>query len=461
MPRFLRTRTILAALIAVVALIAAACTSSGQDTPSTQDPSTTVSTSVEGATTTEAPLTSVPASAIPGTNSPTISNEVAAAMREDIGVLMLDAEESRGLPFLSVPTVTILDMDDFTARVNDELAEELSPEELASDEALLKLLGMLDDDVDLSSLLLDLYTEQVAGFYDPDAKELVVPVSVDGMTVLQKVTIVHELVHALTDQHFDFNDEYERLVEEGNGDDASGVLALVEGDATYQQFLYVETLSPFDAAQAAIEILSFDTTMIDSVPNWMRQDLGFPYEHGLTFVGQLVETGGLKALDEAYQDLPNTSEQILDPNKYLRKEQPDPLTPLTVTLDGWELADEATFGEWGIRLLLTDAVPPGAVTQAAAGWGNDSYRQFVRGDDTAMAWVYLGETEQDAKDLVDALIVHVRGGMGASGGQESGGGLLFDGGDPWVFVDRVDDMIYMVVSNDPVAGADLRTQLGL
>ncbi len=461
MPRFLRTRTILAALIAVVALIAAACTSSGEATSSTQDPATTVSTSVEETTTTEAPLTSVPASAIPGTNSPTISNEVAAAMREEIGILMLDAEESRGLPFLSVPTVTILDMDEFTARVNDELASELSPQDVANDEALLKLFGMLDDDVDLSSMLLDLYTEQVAGFYDPDEKELVVPVSVDGLTVLQKVTIVHELVHALTDQHFDFNDEYERLLDEGNGDDASSVLALVEGDATYQQFLYVETLSPFDAAQAAIELLSFDTSMIDSVPNWMRQDLGFPYEHGLTFVGQLVETGGLKAVDEAYQNLPDTSEQILDPNKYLRKEQPDPLQPLSVTLDGWELADEATFGEWGIRLLLTDAVRPGAATQAASGWGNDSYRLFVRGDDTALAWVYLGETEQDAKDLVDALIVHVRGGMGASGGQESGGGLLFDGSNPWVFVDRVDDMIYMVASSDAAAGADLRAQLGL
>jgi hypothetical protein len=382
-------------------------------------------------------------------------------MREEIGVLMLDAEESRGLPFLSVPTVTILDLEDFTARVNDSLEEDLAPEELAADEALLKLLGMLDDDVDLRSMLVDLYTEQIAGFYDADDKELVVPVSVDGLTTLQKITIVHELVHALTDQHFDFNDEYERRIDEGNGDDASGLLALVEGDATYQQFLYLESLSPAEAAQAILESLSFDTSVLDAVPTWMQQDLGFPYEHGLTFVAELVDTGGLKAVDEAYQALPDTSEQILDPNKYLRNEQPDPLAPLSVTLDGWELADEATMGEWGIRLLLTDAVPPGAATQAASGWGNDTYRLFTRGDDAAMAWVYLGETEQDAEDLSDALILHVRGGMGASGGQESGGGLLFDGGDPWVFVDRVGDLIYMVASTDPAAGADLREQLGL
>ena len=451
----------LVALVVTLAIVAAACTNSGDPTPTTQSPGSTDTSIPVETTTTEAPLTSVPASAIPGTNSPTISPDVAAEMREEIGVLMLDAEESRGLPFLSVPTVTILDTEEFTARVNRMLEEEITPEDIANDEAILKLLGMLDDDLDLRSMLVGLYTEQVAGFYDPDEKELVVPVSVDGVTALQKITIVHELVHALTDQHFDFNDEYERRLDEGNGDDASALLALVEGDATYQQFLYVESLSPFDAAQAAIEALSIDTTAFDAVPAWVQEDLGFPYEHGLTFVGQLVETGGLKAVDEAYQDLPDTSEQILDPNKYLRREKPDPMPPLTVTLDGWEIVEEKSFGEWGIRLLLTDAVPPGARTQAAAGWGNDTYRFFAKGDDTALAWAYLGETEQDAEDLADALIPHIRSGIGASGGQESGGGVLFDGGDTWVFIDRVGDKIYMVLSTDPAAGAGLRTQLGL
>jgi len=457
-----RSRAVVVSLLVGLALVASACTNTGGDlsTVSTTDASDTTATSL-ATTTTEVPLTTLPPDSIPGTNSDSISPEIAADMREEIGALMLDAEENRGLPFISVPTVTILDATDFSARVRTALEHDLDPEELAAREALFKLLGLLDDDVDLQSTLVELYTEQVAGFYDPDAGELVVPVSVDGITPLQKIVIIHELTHALTDQHYDFNDEYERRLDEGNGDDATSLLALVEGDATYQQFLYLESLSPAEATSAAIEALSIDSSLLDLAPQWMQRELAFPYENGLRFVGEIVATGGLKGVDEAYQDLPISSEQILDPNKYQRSEQPDDMAALAASLNGWSLDDEATFGEWGIRLLLSETLLPGVTTQAAAGWGNDSYRLFTRGDDAAFVWQYLGETEQDAEDLVDGLIVHIRKTMDAGPSQESGGGLLFDSTDPYVFIDRVDQSIFFIVATDPGAGADLREQLGL
>ena len=376
-------------------------------------------------------------------------------------MLILDAEESRGLPFLSVPTITILDQAAFTERVNTDLREDLAEEDLTVDESLLKLLGMLEADDDLESMIIELYTEQIAGFYDPETKELVVPVATDGITPLQSITIVHELIHALTDQHFDFNDEFERRIDEGNGDDASAALALIEGDATYQQFLFLESMSPEDAADAALEVQSFDSVVFNAMPQWLQRDLGFPYEKGLTFVGQIMSTAGLKGVDDAYKALPITTEQILDPNKYLRNEQPEQMTPLTVNLPGWELADEATFGEWGIQLLLTDAVPPGAATQAAAGWGNDSYRFYTRGPDSAIVWSYQGETEVDAEDLADAMIMHITGVMGATNGQESLGGLLYDGGNPYVFIDRIDDKVIFIASTDLGAVELLREQLGV
>jgi hypothetical protein len=382
-------------------------------------------------------------------------------MRQEIGVLILDAEESRGLPFLSVPTITILDQAAFTERVNTDLKADLAEEDLAADEAMLKLLAMLEPGDDLESMVIELYTEQVAGFYDPETKELVVPVATDGITPLQSITIVHELIHALTDQHFDFNDEYERRIDEGNGDDASAALALIEGDATYQQFLFLESMSAEDAADAALEVQSFDSAVFDAMPAWLQRDLGFPYEKGLTFVGQIMSTAGLKGVDDAYKDLPISTEQILDPNKYLRNAQPEPMTPLSVDLPGWELAEEATFGEWGIQLLLTDAETPGAVTQAAAGWGNDTYRFFTRGNDSAIAWVYQGETETDAEDLANALIAHVTDVMGATNGQESAGGLLYDGGNPYVFIDRIDEKVVFIASTDLTAVESLREQLGV
>lgn len=449
-------------LLVVLALAAAACDTSGDSTTTVAPVEGSTSTTDQvDTTTTEAPVTSLPAESLPGSNSPSIPDDVARQMRAQIGTILLDVEESRALPFLEVPTVTILDEADFTARVAEVIEEDLDTDELAYQEAMFKLLGMLDDDADLDALLLDLYTEQVAGFYDPDAREMVVPVSVDGITPLQEITIAHELVHALTDQHFDFNDEYVDRLENGTGDDVSGILATVEGDATYQQFLYLESFDPSKAAAAALELLSFDTSVLDSVPTWMQSDLAFPYDYGLVFTGFIVEREGLAGVDRAYQDPPISSEQILDPNKYVRNEQPEPLDPLTVELDGWRLADEKTLGEWGTRLLLMETLSPGALVQVAAGWGNDTYRLFTRDTDTAFVWSYLSESVEDAEELTDALIAHARDQMGASGAIESGGGLLFGGGAPTVFIDRIDDQIYFIAATDAGAVSDARTQLGI
>ncbi len=448
-------------VVVAIAVLGASCDSSSEAPSTSAGGGSTEGTSTSSTTTTVAPVTSIPADSVPGTNSPSIPDGVASQMRSQIGTIILDVEESRGLPFLEVPTVTILDTDAFTARVNEQLVSELDEEEVAGQDAMFTLLGMLDPDVDLGQLLIDLYTEQVAGFYDPDAKEMVVPVSIDGITPLQEITIAHELVHALTDQHFDFNDEYERRVDEGTGDDAAGMLGLVEGDATYQQFLYLESFDPAKAARAALEAMSIDTSVLQGVPQWIQKDLSFPYEQGLVFTGYLVSEGGLKAVDEAYQAPPSTTEQILDPVKYTRNELPEDLAPLSVDLDGWELFDEASFGEWGVRLLLTDTLPPGELVQVASGWGNDTYRLFLRGDDTTIVWSYLAETVEDAEELTNALITHVRSRMDVGASEESLGGLEFVGGSTYAFIDRIDDRIYLIASTDAAAGEDVRTQLGI
>lgn len=456
-----KRRMAIAAVLVAFALVAVGCDNNdGASTTSTTNDSGT-DTTLGSTATTIAPISTIPPDSIPGTNSDSIAPDVAAQMRSDIGVIMLEVEENRGLPFLEIPTVTILDEAEFTARVDANFAEELDPDEIAGREAMLKLLGMLDDDVDLRLFLISLYTEQVVGFFDTDTKEMVVPVSVDGISALQELTISHELVHALTDQHFDVGDVLTDRSDNGNQDDASAMLALVEGDATYQQLLFLESWGPLKATQAAIEALTIDTSVLDASPQWMQLDLAFPYEQGLTFTGYLMDEGGLKGVDSAYQSPPISTEQILDPPKYLRGETPVDLAALTATLDGWELFEEATLGEWGTRLLLTDTLRPGERNQAAAGWGNDTYRLFLNGDQTAFVWSYLAESVPDAEDLSNALIAHARDTMGARGAEESGGGLSFGGGSPYVFIDRVDEAIFFIASTDATAVDDLRAQLGL
>lgn len=448
---------ILIGLTLALALITGAC-SSGADSTSTTSTLPTATSEGEQTTTTETPQVTI---SIPGTASESIDPDVVEEMRAELAALMVEAEQVRGLPFIATPTAVILDDAEFAQRVSSLVAEDLDEDDLAIDSAFYTMLGMLDPGTDLYSLLIDLYTEQVAGFYDGDAKELVVPTAPDGFTALQKITVVHELVHALTDQHFEFNGTFDAVVEEGIGDDAAAYQALIEGDATRSQFVYMEGMSPVEAVQAATEALTYDTSVLDSVPSWMQADLTFPYEQGLTFVEAITTAGGLAAVDEAYQNPPTTTEQILDVAKYNRREQPRALDPLTVDLDGWDLYDEASLGEWGLRLVLSDSVTPGEATQAAAGWGNDTYREFSRGDDVAMAMAYVGDSERDAEELANALIAHIRDGMNAGPAEESGGGLLYRQGSVYVFIDRVVDNLYWIVSTDPTAGDSLRTQLGL
>ena len=51
--------------------------------------------------------------------------------------------------------------------------------------------------------------------------------------------------------------------------------------------------------------------------------------------------------------------------------------------------------------------------------------------------------------------------MGATNGQESLGGLLYDGGNPYVFIDRIDDKVIFIASTDLGAVELLREQLGV
>ncbi|MEA2009769.1 MAG: hypothetical protein U9N78_03615, partial [Actinomycetota bacterium] len=230
-------------LVVAFSLIATACSPDADPTTTTAT-STLVTTTTTGDTNTSTTTTPPDVSiSVPGTASESIDPAIVEEMRSELATLMVEAEQVRGLPFIATPTVIILDDAEFTQRVSDLVAEDLNQEELAVDSAFFSMLGMLSPGTDLYTLLIDLYAEQVAGFYDGDAEEMVVPAAPDGFTPLQKITVLHELVHALTDQHFDFNDEYEVLIDEGTGDDASAFQALIEGDATRSQFVYMEGMS--------------------------------------------------------------------------------------------------------------------------------------------------------------------------------------------------------------------------
>lgn len=456
----------LAAIALLVTLVTGACTQDA--TPTTTISSASAATSVTTTTTTGAAMTTAPVqTTAAGTATPTVTasagidEAVVARLTEEVTDLIGAAEDVRGLTFLEQPTIAIVTGDELEARVKADLDQQIDPAEAAIETRFYQLLGLLGPDDDLETMLIDLYGEQVAGFYDGDTREMVIAGDAADLTPLTKSVIVHELIHALTDQHFLFNADYEALFDEQKYDQGSAFQALIEGDATYFQFVYIEQMSPAEQLSLATEALQQldDSTVLASVPAWVQSDLSFPYDSGQVFVQSLVDDGGIAAVDAAYQDRPISTEVVMHPSRYLGGEGVLEVDPVSISIPGYEVFETSTLGEWGIRTVLSGGnIQPGVVTQAANGWGGDSYQILTSGNDMVFALAYKGDGEDDAFELVDALIAELTATMGE--GVPTGGGVSFTSEEGhYAYIDRIGDGFEIVISTQVAAGQAAQSQM--
>ena len=186
-----------------------------------------------------------------------------------------------------------------------KLDEDLPEEEARARTADYAHLGLVDPDTDLRALLLELYTEQVAGFYEPDSAALYVlddqpPEALQGL-------LVHELVHAVQDQSADLR-----------------ALTLTLGGAMLVMFEYLTeqmTGAPIDlgavpdfAAQIGPALASMTTQFpaLAGAPRVIRESLVFPYVDGAGYVQRLWSGGGRASPFDA-ERLPRSTEQVLFP----------------------------------------------------------------------------------------------------------------------------------------------------
>ncbi len=359
-------------------------------------------------------------------------------------------EDLRGFDFVTQPKITVVTDEELAERVRLQVLEDYVDAEV--DEALYKLLGLVDPLFDLRQTVSDLYGEQVAGFYDGETEDLVVPARDNEFTILQEVTLVHELTHALTDQVLDFHARFTALHDQEEFDAASAFQALIEGDASLTEILFVQQMSPADQARFLDEAFAIDSSLPASIPEFIQDSLVFPYETGFGFVSELYEAGGFGSVDQAYADPPLSTEQVIDPRNY-----PDD-TPKAVSvpanlLDGYSLEYGSTWGELGFRLMFDQEL--GGDDDAAEGWGGDDYDIYFNGTDVAMILVYQGDDEDDAEEMAAALEDYVIEAMETGEAVADGGGTVFVGNN-YAFISLVDDRVAWVIASDPAAGASLR-----
>jgi hypothetical protein len=417
-------------------MVAAACSSPVFTPP---DPTTTTT----GPETTTSESTTTVAT--------TAEDPAQAAIRVQIDELIEVTEEYRELEFLEPPTVTIVTDEELSARVRQQIEDELDPDDLARDTALQVLLGLIDPDVDLLQLYTDLYSEQVAGYYDGELEEMVVPAGSE-LSALQKVTLVHELTHALTDQHFDFDRRIEDLDAADRFDELSALQSVIEGDASFTELLYVSELPVSEQLVIVREALEQDTTVLDETPRFIQDLLVFPYLQGSEFIQTLWSSQtGFDRVNEAYISPPTTTEQIFHPETYEAGEGARPVFLPETMIPGYEIEEEAIWGEVSFRVMFDQGLSPGSAERAAAGWGGDWYRVLWNGEDVAYVLGYEGDTNLDAVEMYEALVAYAATEMYGGEPETTDGATTFVD-DDYAHVALEGDQVIFIASSDPGVG---------
>lgn len=436
-------------ILVSILLLLAAC-SGGSDATTTLGSTAPgdTSTTVPGQTTTTIPGTASTTTFTP-TPAPDLSGleGVSDDVRQQISELIVDAQEIRRLPFLSTPTITVLSDADFQERIRALLDED--SEDIPADEALYKMLGLLADEADLSSILDDLYGEQAYGYYDGEEQEIVVRARQDRLTQVQRSTLLHELVHALTDQHLDQSDNWQQLIDGGDLDQARAYQAMFEGDASWAEVLWVQTLPQDELGELLAESLQIETPALNAAPRFLREGLIFPYDSGLAFAQSLyLDDGGWESINDAYStmlDLPGSTEQIITPQDY-RNDLPMEVAIPDLTVPGYELERTSVWGEEGFREMLNQGTGTTTMADAADGWGGDSYHQWFDGQNAAMLIVFEGDTPNDVAELEDALLTFATDSFPE---------------EHFAWVDQIDGVLYFMAADVSEVGEQIRADVGL
>ena len=342
-----------------------------------------------------------------------------------LGAIRSGLPAIRGLEFTATVPALALSHEEISAMVASEIDQSYAPGDVERMERVYTRLGLLPPGSGLRPALQRLYEQEGAGFYDPRTKRLVLAktamraagMKVDflgrlfGRDFVGEFLVAHELTHALQDQHFGIPTQPEPVVD-AHGDRELARRALLEGDATLAGFAYLFRGTPDAKLIATIEhqlhsVPAELARKYPDVPELVRASLAFQYDDGTSFAGRALASGGWAAVDRVQEDPPESTEQVLHPERYFDRREP----PIDIRLGGtgrleragWTRIFEDTIGELDIRLLAARAVPAEQAARVAAGWGGDRLRGLARGDDLVLVWMTAWDSTPDADEFAAAM----------------------------------------------------------
>jgi len=300
----------------------------------------------------------------------------------------LDVEDLRGLRRKQNLKVQILDDKLFSAAVKEKAQKEMTADVVNAERARWLAFNLAPAAADPAQILLDVLDEQVAGFYDPFTKQLIVrknpPASVEGAEGPEgfRLVLAHEIEHALQDQNFGIPN----LASLPDDDVRLARSALYEGDAMAVMAAYGAQRAGKSVkaaiATGAATLRAVDTQTLLRVsgkspqllhaPPILREELVLPYAGGFSLVAEAYKRGGFALVDRVFKNPPVSTHQVLHPEAYFAGERPAPV-PIPPAPPGTRLIASGRMGELGTRVALESCVDKEVAREFAPRWVGDAY----------------------------------------------------------------------------------------
>jgi hypothetical protein len=300
--------------------------------------------------------------------------EFAAAADE----VLQQVSQITGLKQLTPLKKTLRSREEIRAYVIREMDDEKNPAERYGEERSAEAFGLIPKGFDLDHFMIDLLTEQIAGLYDPKAREFYVA---DWIPLEdQRMVMAHELTHALQDQHF----QIETWVKAARPNDDAEMAreSVLEGSAMAAMVDYlllgtgrsVQDLPPFDPSVFAGDLSK--TPKLQEAPQFLKDSLIFPYLDGLSFSAAILRTSQWSGVSAVFAKPPLSTQQIMHPALYKSWKVPVQITiPSIEKLLGsdWTKIDENVMGEFGWKEILKQFLDAETAAPLAAAWDGDRY----------------------------------------------------------------------------------------
>lgn len=305
-------------------------------------------------------------------------------------------EKAAGFTFRFPPRAAVRSREQVRAYILGKLDQELPPEKARGLQATYRLLGLLPDSLDLRALMLELFTEQVVGYYEPDSSMLFVVAKPDPQML--RLTVAHELVHALQHQYITLDSI---LQQTGNSDRLLAAQAVLEGQATLagmqvmvpEQNLYAMP-EFWETYREQLRGQQSRMPVFNKSPRILRESVIFPYLAGADFL-RWWQGSELRDTVPFGKRMPVSSEQILHPNRYGQGDQP---VVVRFTTEEQRVLYEDVMGEFDIRVFAADLASAPATMDVtspiALGWGGDRFRVYDSPKGPAMVWYIVWDDAQ-------------------------------------------------------------------